>query len=300
VGKSATTGRRAFAIVSDSGHNVPPALWRSDDYREVPFTINFGVDGSVDDGVLGLDEFADLLDRYERGAGYPTTAAPAPGRFLEAFRRCLQEGYEKILAITISSGLSKTYESALEAANLLRQQHPEAEVEVADSQTGSMAQGFLLLEAAEARRRGFSLAQARRAVEELSSRIRFLATFETTKYLVKSGRARSVQHLLTSVLNIRPIITLRGGAVVLFGRVRGRMEKAIDSIVEEVRHSRNLGRISVIEGIAPDLKEMLVQRLTKALNLRRDQIVEAKIGPAFLVHTGKRAVGVAWEEKREP
>ncbi len=294
---TAPSSRQTFAIVTDSGHNIPEALWRAQDYREVPFTINFGVKGSVDDGVLGLDEFAVLLDRYERGAGYPTTAAPAPGRFLEAFGGCLQQGYQKILAITISSRLSKTYESALEAADLLREQHPEAEVEVADSQAGSMAQGFLLLEAAEARRQGFSLVQARRAVEELSSRIRFLATFETTKYLVKSGRVRSIQHLLTSVLSIRPVITLRGGAIVLFGRVRGRMEKAVDAIVEEVRRSRNLGRISVIEGIAPDLKEMLVQRLTQALNLKREQIVEAKIGPAFLVHTGKRAVGVAWEEK---
>ncbi len=285
-----------FAIVTDSGHNVPQELWGAD-WQEVPFTVNFGTEGSVDDGVLSLDEFAVLLDRYERGAGYPTTAAPAPGRFLEAFRRCLERGYPRILAVTISSRLSKTYESALQAAALFRQEHPEAEVEVADSQGGSMVEGFLLMEADRARRSGLTLAQARRAVEELSTRVRFLATFETTKYLVKSGRARAVQHLLTSVLSIRPIITLRGGAVVLFGRVRGRMEKALDAIVEEVRRSRGVGRISVIEGIAPDLKEALVERLTRALNLRRDQIVQAKIGPAFLVHTGKRSVGVAWEEK---
>src|SRR3990170_693465 len=85
----------------------------------------FNLEGGVDDGVLSLDEFAVLLDRYERGAGYPTTAAPAPGRFLEAFRQCLQRGYSRILAITISSRLSKTYESALQAADLFRQQHPE-------------------------------------------------------------------------------------------------------------------------------------------------------------------------------
>ncbi len=297
MSKPQPAATRSFAIVTDSGHNIPDALWQADDYQQVPFIINFGVDGSVDDGVLGLDEFAVLLDRYERGAGYPTTAAPAPGRFLETFRQCLQRGYSSILAITISSRLSQTYESALQAAALLRQQHPHAQVEVADSQAGSMAEGFLLLEAAEARRKGLNLAQARRAVEELSSRIRFLATFETTKYLVKSGRVRSIQHLLTSVLSIRPVITLRGGAIVLFGRVRGHMEKAMDSIVEEVLRTRKLGRISVIEGIAPDLKEALVARLTRALNLKPGQIVEAKIGPAFLVHTGKRAVGVAWEER---
>lgn len=286
-----------FAIVSDSGHNIPRPLCQGLDLEEVPFTINFGVEGSVDDGVLELEEFAGLLDRYERGRGYPTTAAPAPGRFLEAFKRCLQRGYSSILAVTISSALSKTYESALQAARLFREENPGTEVEVADSQTGTMAEGFLIMRAAEAREEGYSLPQAKKLIENFGSRLRFLATFETTKYLVKSGRVRSFQHLLTSVLNIRPIITLRGGAVVLFARVRGRMEKALDAMVEEVRRTRSLGRLSVIEGIAPDLKEALIQKLSRALDIRREQILEAQIGPAFLVHTGKRAVGVVWEER---
>ncbi len=289
--------RQPFAIVTDTGHNIPPDVVRDLELQEVPFTINFGVQGSVEDGVLELGEFAALLDRYQKGSGYPTTAAPSPGRFAEAFRRAIAAGQSRILAITISSGLSKTYESALQGAQLVREEHPEAEIEVADSQVGTMAEGFLVMEAAEARDSGLSLAQARRLVEELSTRVRFLATFETTKYLLKSGRVRSIQHLLSSVLGIRPIISLRGGAVVLFGRVRGRMDKAIESIVQEVRKTRNLGRISVVEGIAPDLKEALIQRLTRVVNVTREQIVESKIGPSFLIHTGKRAVGVVWEER---
>lgn len=286
-----------FAIVTDTGHNIPDALVRGLGVQEVPFTVNFGVRGSVDDGVLQLEEFAGLLDRYEKGAGYPTTAAPSPGRFAEAFRRCIAAGQSRILAITISSGLSKTYESALQGAEVVRAEQPETEIEVADSQAGTMAEGFLVLEAAEARDKGLSLVQARRLVEELSTRLRFLATFETTKYLVKSGRARSIQHLLSSVLSIRPVISLRGGAIILFDRVRGRMDKAIESIVREVRKTREVGRISVIEGLAPDLKEKLTDRLTRAVGVTREQIVESRIGPSFLVHTGKRAVGVVWEEK---
>jgi DegV family protein with EDD domain len=289
--------KRPFAIVADTGHNLPAPILHDLELQEVPFTINFGVQGSVDDGVLELEEFAGLLDRYEKGAGYPTTAAPSPGRFAEAFRRCIAAGQSRILAITISSGLSKTYETALQGAQMVRSEHPDAEIEVADSQAGTMAEGFLVMEAAQARDEGLSLAHAKRLVEELSTRLRFLGTFETTKYLVKSGRVRSIQHLLSSILSIRPVISLRGGAIVLFDRMRGRMDKAIECIVHEVRKTRSLGRISVIEGIAPDLKEALIERLTRALNLNRDQIVESKIGPAFLVHTGKRAVGVVWEEK---
>ena len=284
-------------MVSDRGHNIPETVVQGLDVQEVPFTINFGVQGSVDDGVLKLEEFAGMLDRYGKGEGYPTTAAPSPGRFAEAFRRCIAAGQSRILAITISSALSKTYESALQGAELVREEHPEAEIEVADSQTGTMAEGFLVIESAKARDSGLSLAQAKRLVEELSTRLRFLATFETTKYLLKSGRVRSIQHLLSSVLSIRPIISLRGGAIILFDRVRGRMDKAIESIVEEVRKTRDLGRISVIEGMAPDLKEALIERLTRALNVSRGHGVEPNIGPFFLVRTGKRGGGVVWEEK---
>ncbi|KKL51174.1 hypothetical protein LCGC14_2298100, partial [marine sediment metagenome] len=78
--------KQPFAIVADTGHNIPTAVVEGLQLHEVPFTINFGVQGSVDDGVLALEEFAGLLDRYEKGAGYPTTAAPSPGRFADAYR----------------------------------------------------------------------------------------------------------------------------------------------------------------------------------------------------------------------
>ncbi|MCH7836335.1 MAG: DegV family protein [Chloroflexi bacterium] len=89
---------KPFAIVTDTGHNIPPDIVRDLQLQEVPFTINFGVQGSVDDGVLELGEFAALLDRYDKGAGYPTTSAPSPGRFADAFRRAFAPGLSSCLA----------------------------------------------------------------------------------------------------------------------------------------------------------------------------------------------------------
>jgi fatty acid-binding protein DegV len=132
----------------------------------------------------------------------------------------------------------------------------------------------------------------------MRGRLRILATFETTKYLVRSGRVRSFQHLLASAFNIRPIITVRDGAMTLYTRMRGRMDNALDRIAEDVQRTYKAGPISVIEGIAPDLKEKLVDKLCQRLNLTREQILETKIGPSILVHTGKRAVGVVWEQAR--
>jgi DegV family protein with EDD domain len=287
-----------FALVSDTGHNLPPGM--VDDLRvaQVPLTINFGVEGGLDDGVMSLEEFAELLDRYEKGKGYPTTAAPPPARFVDVFTGYIKEGLSRILTVTLSHKLSKTYDSAVQAADMVEQAYPESEIEVVDSLGGSMLEGMLILEAARARDLGRPLQEVKRRLEEMRGRLSILATFETTKYLVRSGRVRSFQHLLASALNIRPIITVRDGAVTLYTRMRGRMDNALDRIAEEVQRTYRAGPISVIEGIAPDLKEKLVAKLCQRLNLTREQILETKIGPSILVHTGKRAVGVVWERAR--
>ena len=183
---------------------------------------------------------------------------------------------------------------------MVKEECPDSEIEVVDSLSGSMAEGMLVLEAARARDLGRPLQEARRLVEDLRGRLRLLATLETTKYLVKSGRARRFQYLLSSALQIKPIISARDGAMVLYSRVRGRMERAIDRMVDEVHRTYKSGIVSVVGGVAPDLREMLVRKLCQRLGLNREQILETKMTSALLVHLGGRTVGVIWEQKPEP
>jgi DegV family protein with EDD domain len=298
--KEGTRGVDPFAIVCDSTHDLPPDITQKLRLTVVPFTINFGTDSSLDDGVMSLEDFAELLDQYERGKGYPTTAAPAPSRFAEAFMSHVRQGLSRILAITLSRKLSKTYDSAVQAAGMVEEEYPDSEIEIVDSLSGSMGEGALVLEAARVRDLGHPLQEAKRLVEEMRGRLRLLAAVETTRYLVKSGRARPFQHMFSSALQIKPVITARDGAMALYARVRGRMERAVDRMVDEVQRTYRSGLVSVVEGIAPDLREMLVHKLSQRLNLNREQILETRIGPALLVHMGKRVVGVIWEQEPQP
>jgi len=288
-----------FAIVCDSTHDLPPDITQKLRLTVVPFTINFGTDSSLDDGVMTLEEFAELLDRYEKGKGYPTTAAPAPSRFAEAFMSHVKQGLSRILTITLSRKLSKTYDAAVEGAEMVEQEYPDSEIEVVDSLSGSMGEGMLVLEAARARDLGHPLQEAKHLVQEMRGRLRLLATLETTKYLLKSGRVRPFQHMLGSALQIKPIITTRDGAMALYSRMRGRMERAVDRMVDEVQRTYKSGVVSVVEGICPELREMLVGKLCERLGLNREQVLETRIGPALLVHMGRRVVGVIWEQEPE-
>jgi DegV family protein with EDD domain len=285
-----------FAIVCDSSHDLPPDVSQKLRLTVVPYTINFGAERSLDDGVMTLEEFAELLDRYEKGKGYPTTAAPAPARFVEAFLSHVKQGLPRILTVTISSKLSKTYDAAVQAARLVKQGYPDSEIEVIDSLGLSMVEGMLILEAARARDLGRPLQQAKRLVEEMRGRLRILAALETTKYLVKSGRAGRFQHMLGTVLRVKPIITAKDGATALYARVPGRMERAVDRIVDEVQRTYKSGVVWLVEGIAPDLREMLVRRLCERVGLNREQILETRMTSTFMVHLGRRVVGVVWEE----
>ena len=293
-------GVHSFAIVCDSSHDLPPEFIEKLGLTVVPYTINFGTGSGVDEGAMALEELAELLDRYEKGRGYPTTAAPAPSRFYEAFTSHIKQGLSQILVVTISSKLSKTHEAAVKAAELVEQEYPGSQIEVVDSLNVSVAEGMLVLEAARSRDLGHSLQDAKRLVEDLRGRVRILAALETTRYLMKSGRAHRFQHLLSTALQIRPIITASDGAMALYGRVHGRMEKAIDRMVDEVGRTYRSGTLSVVEGIAPDLREMLLGKLCQRLGLNRGQILETKTTSTFMIHLGRRVVGVVWQQEPVP
>jgi DegV family protein with EDD domain len=286
-----------FAIVCDSSHDLPPDIAQKLRLTVVPYTINFGAESSLDDGVMSLEEFAELLDQYEKGKGYPTTAAPAPARFAEAFMSHVKQGLSRTLTITISSKLSKTYDAAVQAGGIVKEDYPDSEIEVVDSLGLSMVEGMLVLEAARVRDLGRPLQEAKRRVEELRERLRILAALETAKYLVKSGRARRFQHVLSTFLRIKPIITAKHGTTALYARVPGRMERAIDRMVDEVQRTYKSGIVSVVEGIAPDLRDMLIRKLRERVGLKREQILETRMTPTFMVHLGRRVVGVVWEQE---
>jgi DegV family protein with EDD domain len=286
-----------FAIVCDSSHDLPPEVVDKLRLTVVPYTINFGAESSLDDGVMALEEFAELLDRYEKGKGYPTTAAPAPSRFVEVFLSHIRQGLPRILIVTISSKLSKTYDAAIQAARMVEEDYPDSQIKVVDSLGLSMVEGMLLVEAARARELGRPLEEARLLVEEMRGRVRILAALETTKYLVKSGRARRLEHVLGTFLQIKPIITAKDGATALYARVQGGMERAIDRMVHEVQRTYKSGTVAVVEGIAPDLGGALVGKLCQRLGVERETILQTKTTPTLMLHWGKRVVGVVWEQE---
>ena len=145
----------------------------------------------------------------------PTTSQPSPAEFEAAFASALEEAGE-VVAITISSALSGTYQSAVIAAEAFGDR-----VRVVDSLSASIGEQVIVRRAAQLAAEGFSAAELAGRIEAERGDVCVLALLDTLEYLKRGGRISAAAAFAGGVLAIKPVITLRDGAVVMAGKARG-------------------------------------------------------------------------------
>jgi DegV family protein with EDD domain len=209
------------AIVTDSTADLEPALAATAGLRIVPLYVRFG-DQEFRDGIdMSPAEFWDRL--LAPGAPFPTTAAPSPGSFMEAFEACFADGADAVVCATIGSGLSGTFQSATIAAAMM----PGREVHIIDTGTTSMGTGIAALLASELASTGMAAAAIAAVVRDRLADIDLYVAIDTLEYLRRNGRLSAARAAVGTLLSIKPIITVREGVVVLAEkpRTRGKARK---------------------------------------------------------------------------
>ena len=163
-----------IAIITDTDSSLPLDLARKFNIVEVPIIIQFGDDSFRDVYQINNQE---LFSRIDREGKLPTTAAPSAGQFAEAFKAAFEKGVDSILCFTISSEMSATYTSARQAVEMI----PGKRIEVVDTRSLSMGQGFMVLAAAEAVAHGASIEKAIAAAEDVRKRSYLFGALATLK-----------------------------------------------------------------------------------------------------------------------
>ena len=199
----------AVRIITDSGFDVPDA---SDARLTVlPLSITFG-DTTYADGVdLTNDRFFELLIESDE---LPKTSQATPYAYAQIFERVRAAGDEAVV-ITLSSGLSGTYQSAVTAAA----DYPE--VHVVDSKNVTIGQGVLVQYALRLADEGRGAAEIASMVESARERLVLLALLDTLEYLRRGGRIPKSVGAIGELLSIKPVIGVRDGEVVMLGKARG-------------------------------------------------------------------------------
>jgi DegV family protein with EDD domain len=277
-------------VVADSGCDLPEDLVAKHQVVIVPLTIRFGAEELAD---VGPKEF---WVKCRQSAVLPATAAPAPGAFVEAFRRLAAEGAEAVVCINLSSKLSATIESARGAARQIAEETNGAlKVEVIDSTSVSLGQGLLVLGAAQQAEAGKSLAQVVAYVTGAAPRTKVFGVLDTLENLKKGGRIGGAQALLGSVLAIKPVIEVRDGVVHEESkqRTRGRSLHYLARKVTEAAGAGKVEELAIMHGDAPDI-DTFVEMVAPAVP--RDQMLVGLVGAVIGTHGGPGVVGVAWIE----
>lgn len=275
-----------IAIVTDSTAYIPEDLRKRHNIVMAPQQVIWGTETFKD----GVDMTPTAFyQRLRVDKTNPKTSQTSPGIFKEYFEAALRTA-DSLVVLTISSGVSQTFNSA----NVAKNDIAGATIEVIDSQTTAMALGFLTIAAAQAAAAGRSIEEIKRLVEGLVPKTGVVFVVDTLDYLHRGGRIGGGQRFMGNLLNVKPILHLKDGKVDALERVRTK-KKAIDFMIDHigkiVAGKPNL-RLATLhadaEAEAHDLLKAASERLGAA-----DPVL-AEVSPAVGAHTGPGTVGLAW------
>jgi DegV family protein with EDD domain len=278
-------------IVTDSGSDITQEQAKQMGITVVPVYLRFG-DEVYRDGVdIDSDEF---YHKLMTSPVHPSTAAPSPGDFAKVYEEVAQETGE-IVSIHITSKHSAVCDAALRAKEIAERKG--CQIEVIDSKGVTMWQGLVAIAAAKAAEAGYSLHQVINEVHEAIRQMRALALLDTLKYAVKGGRLSKTIFKVESLLNVKPLITLRDGEIRPAALARTRI-KGIDRLREFISSALHIDDLAIVYSTTPDEAQTLAEYARSLfLNIvpRR-----ARLGPALGVHAGPGALVTVIRESMNP
>lgn len=234
-----------FDIFADSSANLTDELAMSTQVKIIPFIITVnGEDFACYDKSKPFKEIAKpFYEKLASGADIKTSLI-GEDRFFDEIEPTLKEGRDAIL-ITIASGISGTYNQAVNASKALMAKYPERKVFVVDSANASLGEGLLAVNASRLRDLGESAETCYNWLEENKYKLNSYLTVDDLKYLRKGGRISLVTSIAGTILNIKPLIKADGGSpakLSFYGKERGR-RKALETIArtfsEKVENPEN-------------------------------------------------------------
>lgn len=268
-------------VVTDSACDLTPELAEAARIVVVPLTIRFGAEELHDRRDISPAEF---WRRCAEAPELPETAAPSPGDFQQAYAQAADEGADAVACLTISSGVSATYQSARTAADAF----DRIPVEVVDTRSLTMGQGLLALAAAEDAAAGATLAQVVAATRSRADRTYMFGALDTLDHLQRGGRIGGAKAMLGSLLSIKPVLQVRDGTVHEESKQRTRA-RSLEYLATKIRSLGPLERLAVCDGAAPDVGQMVAQLADVPV---ATEMVVVDLGPVVGTHAGPGTIGV--------
>ena len=278
------------AVVVDSSTCLPQDILQATGITVVPHQL-IADERVYRDGIdLDTSSFYEML---KSNSAVITTSGPNPQAFLDAFEKVAKETRD-ILCITLSPKFSPTtYDSANIAARMAREQRPDLEIRILDSQAVAGSQGFVALEAHRASVEGKGLSEIVSQIESLIPRLHLLAYLDTLIYLGRSGKITKAKAWAGTLLGFKPLVELSQGEATLIERPRssGKAMERLLGIVAERTGDRPT-HVNVMHANALEKAHKLRDRAQEVLNCQ--EIFISEFTPVMGAHTGPGLLGMAY------
>jgi DegV family protein with EDD domain len=274
------------AIVTDSAADIPPELVAKYGIRVAPQILHMGNNTWRDQVDIDSATFYKLL---QSSTDFPSTSQPSAKSFIGLFAE-LGGNRQGIAAILVSNELSGTVNSALTAANSL----PDNPIQIIDSRSASMGQGFAVLAAVRAAQEGKDLTAVADAARATMARTHVYFVVDTLEYLYRGGRIGAAAKLVGSALNMKPVLEIQNGIVSPLTRVRTRrkaMDKLFELVENQLRDKSDI-HMAVLQVAAPEEAAQLALELEK--RFRPVELINSECSPVIGAHAGPGTVGVAF------
>ena len=272
-------------IVIDSTADLTPEIKAR--VSVVPLTVHFGDEEYIDGVTITHKQFYEKLIECDT---LPSTSQATPAAFAEAFDKIVANG-DSAVVLTVSSKLSGTYQSAMIAAS------DYEDIYVVDSDSVAIGTGILAELALELADRGMNAKELASTLELEKKNVCIIAMLDTLEYLKRGGRISKAVAFAGGLLNIKPVISVEDGEIVIRGKARG-SKQGNNLLVEEIAKAGGVDfERPVLLGYT-GLSDLLLQKYmedSKALWAGSKKALRiTPVGSVIGTHAGPGAIAAAF------
>lgn len=285
-----------FVILTDSCADLTAQMVEELDIQVLP--LSYEMDGRIvynypDNREMDPHEFYELL----RGGKTAVTSAVNVAQYTEAIEANLQQGKD-VLVLAFSSGLSTTYNSAVIAADDLKEKYPDRKVYVVDTLCASMGQGLLVYLAAKEREKGGSIEEVRDWAEQTKLHIGHQFTVNDLFHLKRGGRVSATTAVVGTMLAIKPVLHVDNeGHLINIGKSRGRAAslKALVDKMEQTAMERGDQTVFISHGDCLEDAQTVANLVKERFGVK--EVIVNYVGPVIGAHSGPGTVALFYLAK---
>lgn len=277
--------KKKIAILVDSGTDVPQEIIQKYGMYVIPLQIIYK-DRTYTDKVDITPQ--EVYDRFEEEI--PSTSLPDGETISAIFEQIQKDGFEKVLAVTISSGLSGT----CNMVRLMSESFPELDTFVLDTKNIGIGSGLQAVYAAELIEQGMDWAELKVILQKEVKKAKVFFNVATLKYLQKGGRIGLVTSVIGTALKLNPIISCNDdGVYYTVAKTRGRkksIEKTMELVADIIGNHKRFS-IAVAQGDADEEGQHIFHQMKERFP-QAEHLFYGPISPALVVHTGPGLLGI--------